>query len=76
MAKIFSKIRFLPQTIFFPTLKLTVKISDNRDGDDGIFSGSIQVAEAQAQTQENPPENANKTDGADPKKAGDDSPAF
>ena len=73
MAKIFSKIRFLPLTIFFATLMLTVKISDIWDGVDGIVSGSIQVAEAQAQTQENPPENANKTDGADPKKAGDDS---
>ena len=73
MAKIFSKIRFLPLTIFFATLMLTVKISDIWDGVDGIVSGSIQVAEAQAQTQENLSENANKTDGADPKKAGDDS---
>lgn len=57
MTKIFSKIRFLPLTIFFATLMLTVKISDIWDGVDGLMSGGIQVSEAEAQTQD-PQENA------------------
>ncbi len=54
MAKFFSKIRFLPLTIFFATLMLTVKISDIWDGVDGWLSGTIQVSEAQAQTSADP----------------------
>ena len=54
MAKIFSKIRFLALTIFFATLMLSVKISDIWDGIDGLLGGSIQVAEAQAQTNDAP----------------------
>ncbi len=51
-----AKIRFLPLTIFFATLMLTVKISDIWDGVDGMLSGPINVSEAQAQTQGgNPP---------------------
>jgi len=46
-----SKIRFLPLTIFFATLMLTVKISDIWDGVDGWVTGQINVSEAQAQTQ-------------------------
>jgi len=46
-----SKIRFLPLTIFFATLMLTIKISDIWDGVDGLMSGQINVSEAQAQTQ-------------------------
>ncbi|MEK9753966.1 MAG: hypothetical protein VW338_12275 [Rhodospirillaceae bacterium] len=49
-----AKIRFLPLTIFFATLMLTVKISDIWDSVDGLLSGPINVSEAQAQTQ-NPP---------------------
>jgi len=51
MAKLFSKIRFLPLTIFFATLMLTVKISDIWDGVDGMVSGGIQVSEAVAQSE-------------------------
>ncbi len=54
MAKIFSKIRFLALTIFFATLMLSVKISDIWDGIDGLLGGAIQVAEAQAQTNDAP----------------------
>lgn len=46
-----SKIRFLPLTIFFATLMLTVKISDIWDGVDGLVRSSINVSEARAQTQ-------------------------
>lgn len=55
MVKLFSKIRFLPLTIFFATLLLTVKISDIWDGVDGWLANSIQVSEAQAQTQAEDP---------------------
>lgn len=57
MAKIFSKIRFLALTIFFATLMLSVKISDIWDGIDGLLGGAIQVAEAQAQTNDTPAKN-------------------
>ncbi|MDG2205741.1 MAG: hypothetical protein P8M79_10880, partial [Alphaproteobacteria bacterium] len=57
MAKIFSKIRFLALTIFFATLMLSVKISDIWDGIDGLLGGAIQVAEAQAQTNDAPAKN-------------------
>ena len=57
MVKIFSKIRFLALTIFFATLLLSVKISDIWDGVDNLLDGAIQVAEAQAQTNDTPAEN-------------------
>ena len=47
-----AKIRFLPLTIFFATLMLTVKISDIWEGVDGLVTGSINISEAQAQTQD------------------------
>ena len=50
MKRIFSKIRFLPLTIFAATLMLTVKIGDIWDGFDGLVNGTIQIAEAVAQT--------------------------
>lgn len=50
MAKIFLKIRFLPLTIFFATLMLTVKISDIWDGVGGWLDGTVQVSRALAQT--------------------------
>lgn len=52
IAKLFSKIRFLPLTIFFAALMLTVKINDIWQGVDGWFAGTIQVSEAKAQTKE------------------------
>lgn len=52
MTKIFSKIRFLPLTIFAATLMLTVKIGDIWDGFDGLLDGTIRVAGAVAQTEE------------------------
>ncbi len=52
MTKIFSKIRFLPITIFAATLMLTVKIGDIWDGFDGLLGGTIRVATAVAQTEE------------------------
>jgi len=50
MKRIFSRIRFLPLTIFAATLMLTVKIGDIWDGFDGLVNGTILVAEADAQT--------------------------
>ncbi|MBC8337894.1 MAG: hypothetical protein ISR51_04840 [Rhodospirillales bacterium] len=50
MLKIFSKIRFLPLTIFAATMMLTVKIGDIWEGFGGMDQGSIQVAGAVAQT--------------------------
>ena len=52
MAKIISNIRFLPLTIFFAALLLTIKINDIWDGVDAFGHGSIQFARAQAQTKE------------------------
>ena len=57
MAKILSKIRVLALTIFFATLMLSVKINDIWDGIDGLLEGAIQVAEAQAQTNDPPAKN-------------------
>jgi len=51
MMKILSKIRFLPLTIFFATLMLTVKVGDIWEGFDGMDDGTIQVASAVAQTE-------------------------
>lgn len=52
MMKWLAKVRFLPLTISFATLLLTVKVSDIRDGVDGLMSSSINVSEALAQAQE------------------------
>ena len=49
MKRIFSRIKFLPLTIFAATLMLTVKIGDIWDGFDGHINGTIQVSEAIAQ---------------------------
>ena len=52
MKRIFSRIRFLPLTIFAATLMLTVKIGDIWDGFDGLINGTIKVSEAIAQPTE------------------------
>ena len=52
MKRIFSRIRFLPLTIFAATLMLSVKIGDIWDGFDGLINGTIQVSEAIAQPAE------------------------
>ncbi len=52
MKRIFSRIRFLPLAIFAATLMLTVKIGDIWDRFDGLVNGTIQVAEAVAQSAE------------------------
>lgn len=72
MSKIFSKIRFLPLTIFFATLMLTVKIGDIWSGIDKA-TGAIEVSEAQAQQQGDAakkPENAGGGEGKPPMDAG------
>ncbi len=53
--KIFSKIRFLPLTIFAATLMLTVRVGDIWEGIDTVITGSIRVSQATAQTAEQPP---------------------
>jgi flagellar motility protein MotE (MotC chaperone) len=49
--KILSKIRFLPVTIFFAMMMLTVKIDSIRDGLEDLNSPAIEVASAEAQTE-------------------------
>ncbi len=53
--KIFSKIRFLPLTIFAATLMLTVRVGDIWEGIDTVISSSIRVAQATAQTADQAP---------------------
>ena len=52
MKKIYSRIGFVPLTIFAATLMLTIKIGDIWDGFDGLINGTIQVSEAIAQPAE------------------------
>ena len=49
MTNTFSRIRFLPITIFAATLMLTVKIGDIWQGFDGILNGTVSIAAAKAQ---------------------------
>ncbi|MAH84603.1 MAG: hypothetical protein CBB68_09760 [Rhodospirillaceae bacterium TMED8] len=44
-----AKIRFLPLTIFFTALMLSVKIGDIVIGVDGLFGGSVNISVAKAQ---------------------------
>ncbi|MDA1024122.1 MAG: hypothetical protein O2817_12390 [Proteobacteria bacterium] len=70
MKKIFSKIRFLPLTIFAATLMLTVKIGDIWDGVDTLIDSTIEVSSAEAQTpakQEAPPQGDAKMAGKNAK---------
>jgi len=53
MKKLFSKIRFLPLTIFAATLMLTVRVGDIWEGIDNLLDGTINVSEARAQTDPN-----------------------
>ena len=53
--KIFSKIRFLPLTIFAATLMLTVRVGDIWEGIATVISSSIRVAQATAQTADQAP---------------------
>jgi len=48
--KFLSKIRFLPITIFFATLMLTVKVSDIWEGVKTLQNNTIEVAQVSAQT--------------------------
>jgi flagellar motility protein MotE (MotC chaperone) len=48
--KFLSKIRFLPVTIFFAVMMLTVKIDSIRDGIEEMNSPAFEVAGAEAQT--------------------------
>lgn len=52
MKRLLSRIRFLPITIFAATLMLTVKIGDIWDGFDGLINGTIRIADAVAQTEQ------------------------
>ena len=54
MRKLFSKIRFLPVTIFAATLMLTVRVGDIWQGIDTLLDGSIKVSQATAQETANP----------------------
>lgn len=65
MANIFSKIRFLPVTIFFAALLLTVKINEIWDGVGSFGHGSIQFSRAQAQTKETSPKEPSEGTPAD-----------
>ena len=50
-----AKFRFLPLTIFFAALMLTVKISNIWNSADGLISPVIDVSEARAQEREKKP---------------------
>lgn len=55
MRKLFSRIRFLPLTIFAATLMLTVRIGDIWSEVDALLNGGpVQVAQAFAQTEPQP----------------------
>ena len=49
MAKSFPRVRFLPMSIFAAALMLTVKMGSIWEGFDAVLSGSISVAQVQAQ---------------------------
>jgi len=53
MKKLFSKIRFLPMTIFAATLMLTIRVGDIWEGIDHLMDGTINISEARAQTDPN-----------------------
>ena len=53
-----AKLKFLPITIFFATLMLTVKIGDIWNGIDGMNEATINVSDALAQTTPEPPAGA------------------
>jgi len=61
--KFLSKVRFLPVTIFFAVMMLTVKIDSIREGLQELNSPAIEMASAVAQTapQELPPEAASES---------------
>jgi len=65
--KFLSKIRFLPLTIFFAVMMLTVKIDSIREGFEELNAPDFEVAGAEAQTtpQDLPPEAANENPIAD-----------
>ena len=52
MKKLISKIRFLPLTIFAATLMLTIRVGDIWEGIDSLMDGTINISEAQAQTEQ------------------------
>ncbi|MBO6521458.1 MAG: hypothetical protein JJ900_11140 [Rhodospirillales bacterium] len=52
MKKLFSKIRFLPLTIFAATLMLTIRVGDIWEGIDSLMEGTINISEARAQTEQ------------------------
>lgn len=54
MKRLLSRIRFLPITIFAAAMMLTVKIGDIWYGFDGLINGTIRVANAVAQTEQQP----------------------
>lgn len=76
MKKFFSKIRFLPLTIFAATLMLTVKIGDIWTGFDALIDGTIEVASASAQAPaDQPPPGADaKTAEKDASEVTEDAP--
>ncbi len=58
MKKLFSKVRFLPITIFAATLMLTVRVGDIWQGIDSLLDGSIKVSQATAQEKAEQPKAA------------------
>jgi len=49
MKRFLTRFRFLPATIFAAALMLSFRIGDIWEGVDGLLSGTLSVAEAQAQ---------------------------
>ncbi|MEX2311120.1 MAG: hypothetical protein WD624_01580, partial [Rhodospirillales bacterium] len=53
MKNLFSRIRFLPLTIFAATLMLTIRVGDIWEGVDKLLDGTINVSQARAQADPN-----------------------
>jgi flagellar motility protein MotE (MotC chaperone) len=65
MFSLFSRVRFLPITIFALVLMLTVKVSDVWEGIEGLTDDTVNVAGAAAQTEEGTePQSLTATDGS------------
>lgn len=64
MAKSFPRVRFLPMSIFAAALMLTVKMGSIWEGFDAVLSGSISVAQVQAQQAPAQPKQGEPTEAA------------
>jgi len=69
MRRFLTRFRFLPATIFAAALMLSFRIGDIWHGVDGMLSGTLSVAEAQAQQTQPPADDDAGSQGEDAEKA-------